>query len=99
VRPVLAFCNLIRSTKPLVFAAYTLLRSLLLRLNRLALGAPPSGALYALALTRNLLQKYRECSTLIKVGSPARMAPPTNIWRGLTPLVLMTFSNPFLPLQ
>ena len=75
MRPVLAFCNLIRSTKPLVFAAYTLLRSLLLRLNRLALGAPPSGALYALALTRNLLQKYRECLTLIiKVGLPARTA-------------------------
>jgi U3 small nucleolar RNA-associated protein 19 len=37
------------------------------KLNRLALSAPPSGALYVLALSRNILQKHRdsECMSLI----------------------------------
>uniref|UniRef100_A0A7S2GHA6 CCAAT-binding factor domain-containing protein n=1 Tax=Octactis speculum TaxID=3111310 RepID=A0A7S2GHA6_9STRA len=36
------------------------------KLNRLALSAPPSGALYALALTRSLLEKNSECMALIQ---------------------------------
>jgi U3 small nucleolar RNA-associated protein 19 len=40
--------------------------SFIKRLNRLALGAPPSGALYALALTKNLLLRHPECMVLIR---------------------------------
>ena len=36
-------------------------------MNRLALGAPPSGALFVLALTHNVLKKNSECRTLIQV--------------------------------
>jgi hypothetical protein len=39
----------------------------LVRLNRLSLGAPPSSALYVLALTRTLLRKHVECMPLIQV--------------------------------
>lgn len=45
--------------------AYTL-AAFLKRLCRLALSAPPSGALYALALTRNALQKNKEMMPLIR---------------------------------
>jgi U3 small nucleolar RNA-associated protein 19 len=36
------------------------------KLNRLALGAPPSGAMYVLALTKNLLQKHGAAMPLIR---------------------------------
>jgi U3 small nucleolar RNA-associated protein 19 len=44
------------------------------RLNRLALGAPPSGALFVLALTKNLLNKHSECMPLISSTSKVNTA-------------------------
>jgi len=46
------------------------------KLNRLALAAPPSGALYVLALTKNVLQKHRdsECMSLILAPDGDRKA-------------------------
>mmetsp|Transcript_40166 Transcript_40166/g.51750 ORF Transcript_40166/g.51750 Transcript_40166/m.51750 type:complete len:266 (+) Transcript_40166:137-934(+) len=43
-----------------------IIAAFLKKLNRLCLGAPPSSALYVLALTRTLLRKHGECMTLIQ---------------------------------
>ena len=64
---LLTLCLCSRSLPAHVLAAF------LKKLNRLALSAPPSGALYVIALTKNLLLKHRlgPCIELIQSGGAA----------------------------
>ena len=49
------------------------------KLGRYALSAPPSGALFVLALISNLLRKHQECACLIHRGIGDRIKDPYDI--------------------